>query len=78
MTNAVNRLRHLLQSGELHHATYRGMGTVWEGLWFYRRSKTGFRGYELDGAVLKNDPDIDAAMALVAHTGISVGSYGCG
>lgn len=77
-TRAIDKLRALLASGEFHHATYRCFGTVHEGLWFYRKSPDGFRGYDVVGAVLRNDPDLDAAHALVEHTGISVGSYGNG
>jgi hypothetical protein len=80
MSKEIEILRALLESGEFHHATYRGQGTVWEGLWFYRTSSSGFRGYEVAGCVnarLDAD-DLDAAHALVAHTGISVGSYGNG
>ena len=74
----LDTLRALLASGEFHHATYRCQGTVWEGLWFYRRSADGFHGYDVAGCVPRGDPDLDAAHALVAHTGISVGSYGRG
>ena len=74
----IDVLRALLASGEFHHATYRNQGTVWEGLHFYRRSESGFRGYDHAGCVGKNDPDLDAAHDLVAHTGISVGCYGGG
>ena len=74
----IETLRALLASGEFHHATYRCLGTVWEGLWFYRKSTDGFRGYEPAGCVGKNDPDLDAAHTACAGTGISVGAYGSG
>lgn len=78
MLAPIEMLRALLAAGEFHHATYRCIGTVWEGLWFYKKSADGFRGYECVGCVAKGDPDLDAAHALVAHTGISVGAYGGG
>ena len=78
---AIDQLRDLLAAGDFHHATYRCVGTVHEGLWFYRRDPAGFRGYDVAGCVNKmfdTVEDMDAAHALVAHTGISVGSYGHG
>lgn len=77
----IDQLRALLESGEFHHATYRCQGTVHEGLWFYRKDPAGFRGYDVAGCVSKmldTAEDLDAAHALVAHTGISVGAYGGG
>lgn len=74
----LDALKQLLTNGEFHHATYRNQGTLWEGLHVYRCSKTGFRGFEGVGYFPKNDPDLDAAHSLVAHTGISVGSFGRG
>lgn len=71
-------LKELVSNGQLHHATYRNQGTLWEGLWFYKRKQDGFRGYEVAGAILANDPDLDDAYELVRGTGISVGSYGNG
>ncbi len=79
MIERLKQLKDLLDSGEFHHASYRSMGTLWEGLWIYRRSATGFRGYEVSGiAFMKADPDLDAAHDLVKNTGVSVGSYGKG
>lgn len=75
---SLETIRALLASGEFHHATYRCEGSVWEGLWFYRKNATGFRGYEVAGAVLKSSPDLDAAFDLVKGTGISRGSFGGG
>lgn len=77
---ALELLRDLLASGEFHHATYRCQGTVHEGLWFYRRSTDGFRGYDVAGCVNASldAADLEEALKLVAHTGVSVGSYGNG
>ena len=71
-------LRDLVERGNFHHATYRCQGSLWEGLWFYRRKPDGFRGYEVAGCILKDDPDLDEAYKLVAGTGVSLGSYGNG
>lgn len=77
----INQLRALLASGDFHHATYRCIGTVHEGLWFYRKDPNGWLGYNVAGCVSKlldTPEDLDEAHRLVAHTGISVGSYGGG
>lgn len=74
----IDKLRESLLSGRFHHATYRNQGTVWEGLWFYEKDPSGFRGYSVAGCVNGSDSDIDAADDLVRGTGISVGSYGKG
>ena len=73
----LDELKALKDSGEFHHATYRNFGTLWEGLWIYRRYD-GLRGFDVAGAFQKNDPNLPAAEAMVADTGISVGSYGHG
>lgn len=74
----IEQLRECLQNGTFHHATYRNIGTLWEGLWFYVKDPNGFRGYTVAGCVNKTDPDINAAHELVRGTGISVGAYGKG
>ncbi len=71
-------LKLLIDAGKFHHATYRNIGTLWEGLWIYSKSPTGFRGFDLAGSFLKDSPDLNAAEELIRHTGISVGSYGQG
>lgn len=78
MSKPIDVLKGLLESGEFHHATYRCIGTVWEGLWIYKRDPDGFRGYSVVTSILKGDPDIDAAHDLCRGTGISVGAYGGG
>lgn len=74
----LQELQDLIARGELHHVTYRNLGTVWEGLWFYRRSNDGLRGFEVAGAVGKNDPDLEAAEEACRGLGISFGAYGEG
>ena len=72
----VTDLKTLQESGEFHHATYRNMGTLWEGLHIYAKDSTGFRGYRHVGAFLKDSPELTAAEALC--NGISVGAFGEG
>jgi hypothetical protein len=78
MSNNLTILKDLLASGQFHHATYRCQGSLWEGLWIYRRSDNGFRGYEPATTFLKSDPSLELAHELVRSTGISLGSYGQG
>ena len=73
----LDDLQQLLDSGEFHHATYRDFGTVWEGLWIYRRD-ADFRGFWPAGMFNKNSPDLPQAENMVRHTGVSVGSFGNG
>jgi hypothetical protein len=74
----LDELRELILSGQFHHATYRGMGTLWEGLWVYVKVEDSFRGFGPIGSFPKDDPELDAAYEAVRGTGISVGSYGRG
>jgi hypothetical protein len=70
----LEALKTLMESGEFHHATYRCMNSLWEGLWIYRRCETGFRGFEPAGCFYKASPDLDAAYAVVAGTGCGCSS----
>lgn len=74
----LSQLQALIDSGDFHHATYRNQGTLWEGLWIYKKSDTGFNGYEPVANFSKSSPDCDAAHEICAGTGISLGSYGQG
>jgi len=74
----IQELKTMLDSGEFHHATFRNRGTLWEGLWIYRKSTPGFLGYDVAGAFLKDSPELNAAFDLCRGTGISVGAYGRG
>ena len=38
-------LRALIANGTFHHATYRDVGTIWEGLAIYRKDPVGPRGF---------------------------------
>jgi len=74
----LQKLQSLLDSQTFHHATYRNIGNLWEGLWIYRKALYGFRGFEVAGCFPKNHPDLEKAFSLVGHTGISIGAYGNG
>lgn len=73
----IIQLKELVSSGEFHHATYRNMGTLWEGLWIYKKYE-GLRGFIDCGCFAKDNLEFDEAQQLVRHTGVSVGSYGRG
>lgn len=74
----IEQLRETLRNGTFHHATYRNIGTLWEGLWFYVKDADGFRGYSVAGCINKTDPNLNEAHELVRGTGVSVGAYGQG
>lgn len=71
-------LKFLRESGEFHHATYRNLNSLWEGLYIYTRNETAARGFDVAGVFPKGDPDLDTAMEQLRGTGISFGSYGRG
>lgn len=78
-SKAIEDLQCLLDSGQFHHATYRCQGTVWEGLWIYCKDPNGFRGYSVYMSFpVSNKESCDLVHKMLAHTGISVGSYGNG
>lgn len=82
-TEGLAALRELLAAGEFHHATYRDQGTIWEGLWIYKRDVSGIRGFSPAGAIPgrvgrefcggtkeTNRSALDEAYALIrAHDG---------
>lgn len=84
-------LKRLIAEGQLHHATYRDQGTIFEGLWIYRKSETGHRGFEVAGCIpgrvgaefcggtkSTNRAELDEAYALIGGGRLSVGAYGEG
>ncbi len=73
----ITELKALVDSGEFHHATYRNQGSIWEGLYIYKRYH-GLRGFDVAGQFGKGSAELSAAHDLVAHTGVSVGEYGGG
>lgn len=74
----LEELKTLMEAGEFHHATYRNIGTLWEGLHIYCKTPDGFRGFNHAGAFYKDNPDLAKAEEMVRGTGVSVGSYGQG
>jgi hypothetical protein len=78
----LQQLAELKASGRSHHAIYRDYGTIWEGLYIYRKAEandpTGFRGFVLEACFGKNDPNLPAAEDLLRGTGISFGAFGEG
>jgi hypothetical protein len=76
----IVELKELLDSGKFHHATYRDIGTLWEGLRIYVHSSKAwaYRGFEPAGWFGKSDPSLKEAEKIVAHTGVSLGSFGNG
>jgi hypothetical protein len=74
----LEALKQILASGEFHHATYRNIGTLWEGLWIYTKQAGAARGFYPAGSFPKDSADLKAAEDLVRHTGVSVGAFGRG
>lgn len=70
-------LEKLREMGEFHHATYRNRGTLWEGLWIYKKDNSK-RGFGVVGSFLRDNSEIELAHDLVRNSGVSVGSYGQG
>lgn len=73
----IEELKQLLASGEFDHATYREIGTIWEGLYIYKKENSKV-GFNVAGCFNKADGLADEAHELVRHTGVSVGSRGNG
>lgn len=73
----IEQLKKLISDGKFHHATYRCIGTLWEGLWIYAKYD-GLRGFEPVGSFPKDSVELDEAHNILRGTGISVGSYGQG
>lgn len=86
----LETLKALIAAGEFHHATYRERGTIWEGLWIYKRAQTG-RGFTPVGCIPgrvgaefcggtreTNRSVLDEAYKLIGGARISVGAYGEG
>ena len=74
----VEMLKELMEKGKFHHATYRDIGTIWEGWYIYEKDESGMRGFTLVGAFGKRCPRLKEVEELVRNTGYSVGSYGNG
>jgi hypothetical protein len=74
----ILELVRLQEEGTFHHATYRNSGTLWEGLYIYRKDPSALRGFLIAGVFPASDPSLHKAEDLCRGTGISVGAYGKG
>ena len=72
------QLQILLDKKQFHHATYRNLGTVWEGLYIYVNEPQAPRGFTLAGGFNKTDANLSIAEDMVRSTGVSLGAYGKG
>lgn len=70
----LSELVNLKQSGKFHHATYRDVGSLWEGLRVYETSDCAI-GYKPAGCFYKDSADLKAAQDYLRGTGVSFGSY---
>lgn len=66
----------LITDNKFHHATYKELGGMFEGLYIYENSQNGFRGFDLVGTIYKDSNEYIEAGFLVKDA--SVGSYGQG
>jgi hypothetical protein len=77
----TNELKRLIDSGEFHHATYRNLGNLWEGLYIYRKAANSM-GWELAWTFNRGmEPEAldDAEMILRDfRVPVCLGSYGNG
>jgi len=74
----IDTLKRIMESGQFDHATYRNLGTIWEGLYIYVKEDSKI-GFTLAGSFNKNDGSIvDQAYELVRSTGVSLGIRGNG
>jgi len=75
----LEQLKSLQDSGKFHHATYRELGTIWEGLYIYETDDDPkWVGYRLVGSFNKVDGLADVAYELVRASGVSLGAFGRG
>lgn len=73
----LTELQALIEAKEFHHATYRDLDKLWEGLHIYKKKDVdGFRGFTHCGVFYKDSEELDAAQKMVGA--YSVGSYGQG
>lgn len=73
----LKQLKDVLADGSFHHATYRNVGTLWEGLWIYVRDESSW-GFDSFIVFYKDELTLSDAEKMVSGTGISLGSYGQG
>lgn len=73
----LDELKLLIAEGKFNHATYRDIGTIWEGLYIYAKANDRFRGYVPVGSFSKGQSS-DETYELVKNSGVSMGAYGNG
>jgi hypothetical protein len=81
----IEALKAMLAEGRFHHATYRNIGTLWEGLYIYENAPERAMGFQV-ALHFSGREDLEPgckarereAHELVRHTGVSVGSRGNG
>jgi hypothetical protein len=56
----LEQLKALIESGQFHHATYRELGTIWEGLYIYAKEDSSV-GFQSVGCFNKSDGLADMA-----------------
>ena len=78
MNDNLDILRRMKTDDTFHHATYRDIGSLWEGLYIYGNDVNGCRGFSLVCSFPKDSPDLAEAESLVRGSGVSVGAYGRG
>lgn len=62
-------LQRLIDENQIHHVSYRGVDTVWEGLWIYEK---GMRGFGPSGAFLKDDDHLGLALEVLNSAGVEI------
>ena len=77
----LDELQSLIESNRFHHATYRNLGTLWEGLYIYARDDSqDWIGYRLvDCFNAREQPsELRSAEDMIRQQttgGIAVGSF---
>lgn len=79
MTN-LEQLQQLIANKQIHHCTYRNIGTLWEGLWIYTNDSKDLTGFDVGTAFFKNDTNLFYAEQMLRANGYfqSVGAQGDG
>jgi hypothetical protein len=81
MSTKIEQLKALCNSGKFHHATYRDIGTLWEGLRVFPKEENGFNGFGWSRLFFgKDDPELVAAQDYLrsVNVGTHLGSFGNG
>jgi hypothetical protein len=76
MSDKLTQLTKLMEDGLFHHATYRDLNSIWEGLYIYPKADGAFGAPCI--VFHKDDPQLQQAHQVVKHTGVSVGAFGRG